>query len=195
MIIFLGNAHSSELYKDFIEANKSCSPDIVVSCQYPHKIPASLIKSHIVVNIHYGLLPRYAGCNPIYWQMIFEDYAGVTLHYVDHDFDSGDIIDTFELPTDASIASEVYEALAQAGKALLLRNFKAILKGTAKRLPQDLTKRDYKYKNDINFKDAKYLGEIELPRRTEKHIRALNFKDKQYPIVTIKGRDYEVRAC
>jgi methionyl-tRNA formyltransferase len=126
--------------------------------------------------------------------MIMEDYAGVTLHYVDNDWDSGDIIDTFELPTDASIASEVYEGLAQGGKALLLRNFKAILNKSAKRNPQDKSKRQYKDKLQVNFNDAKYLGEVDLPRKLEKHIRALNFPGKQYPIVTIKGRDYEVRA-
>lgn len=190
MIIFLGNGHSLDLYSDFIAENRDCKPDIVVSCQYPHKIPASLLASHICVNIHYGLLPCYAGCNPIYWQLLEGDICGTTLHYVDRNWDSGDIITRFQVPTGNMTASEAYKVLADAGLLLLKRSFNQILTSSAQRFPQDASRRRYKSKKDIDFAQEKYLGKFDLP---ERKIRALCFTGKQYPIITVGDRNYELR--
>jgi len=190
VIIFLGNGHSLDLYSDFIAENKDCKPDIVVSCQYPHKIPESLIASHICVNIHYGLLPAYAGCNPIYWQLLQGSSCGTTLHYVDNNWDSGDIIAQFQIPTGSMTASEAYDQLANAGLMLLKKNFASILNSTAIRSRQDASFRHYYNKKDIDFKQAKHLGKIDLP---ERKVRALCFEGKQYPIITVGNRNYELR--
>ena len=190
MVIFLGNAHSMELYKDFIEANKNCSPDIVVSCQYPHKIPESLIKSHTVINIHYGLLPKYAGCNPVYWQLLQENQIGVTLHYVDSNWDSGDIIQTAVMPCGNLTAELAYDALAIAGLNLLERNWRGILAGTAPRKPQDISERDYYPKSLVNFAHEKHLGPVFMD---SKKVRALHFAGKQYPTIEVGGLRYELR--
>ena len=186
MIIFLGNTHSTELYKPLINASKD-DPDIVVSCQYPFKVPISLIETHICVNIHYGTLPFYAGCNPIYWQIMKSDKAGVTLHYMDKDFDSGDIIDCKELPISGMTADEVYTSLSNFGLEIFKRNYKAILDGTAPRRPQDKSQRQYFNKDAVDFTDTLVNGDT-------KKLRALHFKGKQYPTIKIDGRVYEVRG-
>lgn len=189
MIIFLGNGHSLELYKDVIESTKNTRPDIVVSCQYPFIVPESLIKSHTCVNIHYGELPFYAWCNPIFWQLIEDDHAGVTLHYMDEKFDSGDIIEKYNFPTSKMTADEVYKECARAGLELFKKHFSGILKGTAPRKKQDLSFRKYKNKSDVNFESAKRIPELD-----DKKIRALHFSGKQYPIIEVSGRQYELRA-
>lgn len=188
MIIFLGNAHSNKFYEPLINQSIKDDLDIVVSCQYPYRVPESLIKSHICVNIHYGTLPFFAGCNPIYWQLMKSDKAGVTLHYMDKDFDSGDIIDIKELPTAGMTADEVYEALSGFGLELFKKNYKAILRGTAHRQPQNKTFRNYYRKEDADFTDTLVNGDT-------KKLRALHFKGKQYPTIKIDGRVYEVRSC
>jgi methionyl-tRNA formyltransferase len=189
MIIFLGNSHSLNLYKDLIEASKKDSPDIVVSCQYPHLIPESLIKSHTCINIHYGKLPEYAGCNPIYWQLLQEYQAGVTIHYVDKTFDSGDIIASSNIPCGNLTADECYEALAQRGMYEFSKVYKSILNGTAPRFPQDLSKRKYYNKSDVNFNHAKHV-----PGLYDRLIRAVSFKGKQAPIVKVGQREYKLEA-
>lgn len=189
MIIFLGNGHSLNLYKDIIESTKDIKPDIVVSCQYPFLVPESLINSHTCVNIHYGELPFYAGCNPVFWQLLEDDHAGVTLHYMDKGFDSGDIIDTSVFPTYRMTADEVYEELARRGKELFQKHFGGILTNTAPRLKQDLSFRKYKNKKDVNFDVVKNVQTLD-----DRRIRAVHFKEKQYPMVEVGGRKYELRA-
>ena len=189
MIIFLGNTHSLNLYKDLIDRSKNDTPDIVVSCQYPHLIPESLIKSHICVNIHYGKLPEYAGCNPIYWQLMKETSAGVTIHHVDKTFDSGDIIASYNLPCGNLTADECYEALAHRGYYEFCKVYPLILNGTAPRFPQDLSKRQYFNKTDVNFNHAKYIHGLD-----DRVIRALSFKGKQAPIIKVGDREYKLEA-
>lgn len=189
MIIFLGNSHSLELYKDIIERSKNDSPDIVVSCQYPHLIPESLIKSHICVNIHYGKLPQYAGCNPIYWQLLSDNSAGTTLHYVDKTFDSGDIIEIKEIPCGNLTADECYESLAMIGFDLFQKWYKCILKQTTPRTSQDLTKRKYYPKSAINFEYAKHIHGLD-----DRVIRAISFKGKQQPIIKVGQRKYRLEV-
>lgn len=189
MIIFLGNQDSTDRYSDLIQQSRS-DRDIVVSCQYPFKVPSSLTRNFTCVNIHYGELPYYAGCNPIFWQIATNDHAGVTLHYMDDNFDSGDIIATDIVPTGNCTADQLYEYLANAGKELLIKHYEGILDGTAPRKKQDLSKRKYYSKYDVNFERMK-----RIPSMDDKMIRALHFEGKQHPIVKIGGNDYELRCC
>ena len=190
MIIFLGSDSAYKLFKPLIEESKDHKPNIVVSCQYNHKIPKSLIDSHICVNIHYGDLPRYAGCNPIFWQIIESDSAAATLHYVDEGFDSGDIIAKSNIPISRLNADELHEELERRGFILFNRLYKRILAGTAPRTKQDLSLRVYRSKNKVDFDLLNEVGS-----KDPKLIRALHFEGKQYPKMVIGDREYEIRSC
>lgn len=80
---------------DFIESFKKFNPDIAVVCAFDHKIPQKLldIPSHGFINCHPSYLPHYRGGNP-YFHVIAngEKKTGVTIHYMDKNFDTGDII-------------------------------------------------------------------------------------------------------
>jgi methionyl-tRNA formyltransferase len=195
MIIFLGNGSSLSLYSEFIESVKDTKPDIVVSCQYPFKLPESILKNNICVNIHYGILPQFAGCNPVFWQIMKSDQAGTTLHYMDEGFDSGDIVDIYRFPTYGKTADEVYNECARGGLELLKIYFNSILKGTAPREKQDLKFRRYYNKTDVDFNKFKkiYTKGMAGNMVNEKQVRAAYFKGKQFPIVEVEGVEYELR--
>jgi methionyl-tRNA formyltransferase len=80
---------------EFIELFKSFSPDIAIVCAFDHKIPDVLLKIPPLgfINCHPSLLPQYRGGNP-YFHVIAngEKKTGVTIHYMDKGFDTGDII-------------------------------------------------------------------------------------------------------
>ena len=187
MITFLGNKNI-DIYKEFIESTRHDNPDIIVSCQYPLRIPKGIVNNHICVNIHYGILPYYAGVNPIYWQIKTSDVAGVTLHYVDNGFDSGDIISIDTIPIGSLTADELFKELEKIGLSLLKKFYKSILNETAPRQIQDLSRQHYYNKDAVNFKYAKYTDGL-----NDKTVRALHFVGKQYPIVTIGDNHYELR--
>lgn len=80
---------------DFIHKVRQLNADIAVVCSYNKKFPVELLKSVKggFVNVHPSLLPDYRGANP-YSNVLVNDEkeTGVTLHFMDESFDTGNII-------------------------------------------------------------------------------------------------------
>ena len=82
-------------------------------------------------NVHAALLPKYRGAAPINWAVINgETETGVTTFFLDHDIDTGRIIDrkTFTIPDDADV-EYVYDGLMELGAELALETVEKVLKG------------------------------------------------------------------
>lgn len=83
----------------FVETFKQINPDVAVVCAFDHLIPKELLNvpKHGFINCHPSLLPQYRGGNP-YFHVIAngEKKTGVTIHYMDEKFDTGNIIDQWE---------------------------------------------------------------------------------------------------
>lgn len=80
---------------DFIEKVRSLNADIAVVCSFNYKIPPVLLNAvkDGFVNVHPSLLPKYRGSNPYSTVIINnETETGVSLHFMDEKFDTGDII-------------------------------------------------------------------------------------------------------
>lgn len=131
------------------------NPDILFSIQY-----GPLIKKNILdipklgcVNLHNGDLPRYGGCGPIYHAILNgENEIAVTLHYMDEQFDTGDIISKKHLKLKDETAGEVFEKITEAGFELFKQQFYLIKNENNKRLPQTGERLYYK-KDDFDFND------------------------------------------
>ena len=69
--------------------------DAAVVCSFNYKIPRVLLNSvkDGFINVHPSMLPKYRGGNP-YSRVIMngESETGVTIHFMDEGFDTGDII-------------------------------------------------------------------------------------------------------
>lgn len=80
---------------DFIHKIRQLEADIAVVCSYNKKFPPELLKSVKggFVNCHPSLLPDYRGANP-YSNVLVNDEkeTGITLHFMDENFDTGNII-------------------------------------------------------------------------------------------------------
>lgn len=90
-----------ERYKTFVKSIKELEPDCFISNSYSMLIRQDLLSltSGKSFNLHYSLLPRHRGPNPIQWALIHGDKnAGVTLHVLDTDFDNGEIVDQIKFP-------------------------------------------------------------------------------------------------
>lgn len=85
-------------------------------------------------NVHAALLPKYRGAAPINWAVINgETETGVTTFFLDHDIDTGRIIDrkTFAIPDDADV-EYVYDGLMRLGAALAIETVDKVLAGDGK---------------------------------------------------------------
>ena len=78
-----------------IEKIRNLDIDAAVVCSFNYKIPKVLLNAvkDGFINVHPSMLPKYRGGNP-YSRVIMngETETGVTIHFMDEDFDTGDII-------------------------------------------------------------------------------------------------------
>lgn len=94
-------------------------------------------------NVHAALLPQYRGAAPINWAVINgEEMTGVTTFFLDHDIDTGRIIEQrkFPIPDDADV-EYVYDGLMHLGAEIALSTVDKVIEGDGKvdSMPQDDT--------------------------------------------------------
>jgi methionyl-tRNA formyltransferase len=102
--------------------------------------PAQLESArHGAVGLHFSLLPRHRGPDPLFWTYFHGDeQAGVTLHWLDAGEDTGDIVyqEAVALARGRPV-TELYAELAERGARLLERGLAEIARGIAPRVRQD----------------------------------------------------------
>lgn len=75
---------------------QSLTPDILLSAYFNQRIKATILSlpKQGCLNIHPSLLPAYRGVDPVFYAMLrSETNVGVTLHRLDEEFDTGNIIE------------------------------------------------------------------------------------------------------
>ena len=78
-------------------------PDVAFCMGFPWKIPADAlgVPKHGIVNGHPSLLPRYRGPSPVAWAIRNgEPEIGFTLHYMDAELDTGNVLGQVRIPLD-----------------------------------------------------------------------------------------------
>jgi len=90
-------------------------------------------------NLHASLLPQYRGAAPINWAIINgETKTGVTTFFIDHQIDTGAIIQSRSCPIEPDDnASKLHDKLMELGTELVLSTLEAIAQGQAKPQPQE----------------------------------------------------------
>ncbi|MFF3574963.1 methionyl-tRNA formyltransferase [Nocardia jiangxiensis] len=69
--------------------------DIMICHGFPWRLSETVLRTPRlgVLNIHTSLLPRHRGPMPVHWALLHGDTeTGVTIHWMDHDFDAGPIV-------------------------------------------------------------------------------------------------------
>jgi len=88
------------LQKMFLEKISLINPKLIILAGFLLKIPENLIKkfNHQIINIHPSLLPKYGG-KGMYGMNVHneviknkEDQSGISIHYVNKQYDEGEII-------------------------------------------------------------------------------------------------------
>lgn len=70
-------------------------PDLAIVAGFPYRIPPAWLEIPLegFINVHPSLLPAHRGPAPLFWTVrAGETETGVSLHYMDENFDTGDII-------------------------------------------------------------------------------------------------------
>jgi methionyl-tRNA formyltransferase len=132
---------------DVLARVRACEADFLFSFYYRQMLKTPLLESarRGAYNMHGSLLPKYRGRVPINWAIINgETETGATLHAMSEKPDAGDIVDQIAVPIlSDDTAREVLEKVTVAAEMTLHRSLPALVAGTAKLRPQDLSKGSY----------------------------------------------------
>jgi len=125
----------------------SLAPDFLFSFYYRHMLPAPILDAarRGAYNVHGSLLPKYRGRVPVNWAILHgERETGATLHEMVDKPDAGRIVDQMAVPIlPDDIALDVFRKVTVAAEIVLDRALPALLAGTARLVPQDLSKGSY----------------------------------------------------
>ena len=122
-------------------------PDVIVSVHFNQRIrgPVIALAPRGVINVHGALLPRNRGLFPYFWALANGDAeTGVTVHWIDEDFDTGPVLIQEALPVgaDGTVFSLALKG-ATLGAALVERALHLIEAGRAPAVPQDAGRATY----------------------------------------------------
>lgn len=116
-------------------------PDLLVSvnCNQRIALRTMALARRGAINVHGALLPRHRGLFPYFWMLADgSTEAGVTVHWMDEDFDTGDVIvqHRFPIADDETVFSLSMKG-ARVGAELTPRAIAMIADGAAPAIPQD----------------------------------------------------------
>ena len=126
---------------------REARPDVLLSVSCPQRIDADTLRIPAVaaVNIHWALLPGYAGIAPYFWVLRHgEERTGLTVHVMAPELDVGPVLRQREVeirPEDSSLSLQL--RLARAGSEELVAAIRDLPGSLAQARGQDLTGRSY----------------------------------------------------
>jgi methionyl-tRNA formyltransferase len=141
-IIYTSNVNEERI----VSIAREIAPDIILSFSATTRFSDELvsISNRVSINLHYALLPAYAGLSPYFWYLFnSEPSSGCTLHVISSKLDAGNIIEqrSFSMSQISSVAQVL---LAQAKLASpMLNRFYSGLSSENEIEAQDLAKRTY----------------------------------------------------
>jgi len=122
-----------------IDEIRSLQPEIGVSAFFGYRIPEELLRVFPLgcVNIHPSMLPHNRGAHPNFWSIVNRTPSGVTIHYMDRDFDTGPIIAQDLVPIEPiDTGKSLYHRLELACLNLFTKTWPQLRAGAAP-LPND----------------------------------------------------------
>ncbi len=131
-------------FKDeaFLNKIRELKPDIAFVCSYNFLLPKEFyeIPKLGTLNFHPSLLPDYRGANPYYHVIMNQEKeTGVTMHFMDESFDTGDIVKQVQVQIlKEDTMGTLFNRLNEATAKLCLETINRIERGeTLPRTPQE----------------------------------------------------------
>ncbi|MCF7916536.1 MAG: methionyl-tRNA formyltransferase [Candidatus Omnitrophica bacterium] len=136
--------------KEIIKKIKEANPDVIISSDWETWISPEVVglAKKAAINVHDALLPKYAGFSPVNWAIINDEkVAGVTVHYIEEEFDQGEIIlqETVSIENSDTII-EVLEKIFKKIPEITLKSLELIEREEVEAKKQDLSKASFNKK-------------------------------------------------
>ncbi|GAA0547327.1 formyltransferase family protein [Halorubrum ejinorense] len=170
-------------------------PEFIVSVGFDHLVPPEILSlpTEDSVNLHPSYLPYNRGKSPNVWPLIEGTPAGVTLHSMDTEFDTGDIIAQKRVETEFSDTGKIlHQRLEDAQFELFTQTWPEIESNNIEYASQDDSAGSYHAKDDF-VELCELNADEELPVKTLlDRLRALTFPPFDNAYVDVDGERYYV---
>ncbi|NKY37172.1 methionyl-tRNA formyltransferase [Nocardia speluncae] len=158
-----------------IDLVKRAEPDVIVVNSWYTWMPPELytMPTHGTLNLHDSLLPKFTGFSPVLWALISgADEFGLTVHRMDEQLDTGDILVQHSLPIGPdTTGTELVLAGMELIPGAVHEALEALASGTAQWRPQDKAARTYFHKR--SDRDSRMDWNQQAPD-LERFVRALS---------------------
>jgi len=171
--VFRGNNFKKD---SSIEELRSLELDYIISIHFPYIYPKKIldIPERGVINLHPAYLPFNRGWHTPTWAIYEDTPYGASLHFMDEDVDSGDIIDRKKIekkPEDT--AHKLYRKVLEVEKKLFKDSWDDLLNFEYDRTQQNLEKGTEHTKDEIKKIQKIYLDETVEAEEIIRKLRAL----------------------
>lgn len=192
MYSYLKNLNCNIAYADTENSHtmdfQNIDYDLGISFLYTYKIPASeFSKSKMWLNFHPGPLPEYRGRNLCYHAIMNSaDRFGATLHYMDKDFDTGNIIEVITFPIESHYTAG---DLSKISKNALVTLFKKYI---PRFLSGEIVKGIMQKSNGNYYKKTFIKEKIILSFENQLKVKAITVAPDFYAHTIIGGKKYYI---
>jgi methionyl-tRNA formyltransferase len=171
------------------------SPEVIVSVGFDHLVPQEILQtaSRGAINLHASYLPFNRGKSPNVWPLVEDTPAGVTLHYMDDEFDTGDVIAQTKVKTDfADTGKDLHRRLEEVQFDLFTDTWPEIESDNVEREAQEADSGTYH--STADFRELCEIDPDETVRVKDflDVLRALTFPPFDNAHVEIEGNKYYV---
>lgn len=177
---------------EFVEELRSLQADlqIVVAFRMLPEVVWNMPR-YGTFNLHAALLPQYRGAAPINWAIINGDTeTGITTFFLDHDIDTGSIIQRVPVPIlDTDNVEDVHDKLMHLGSDLVVETVDNILAGTVTPIPQSDLQTDEPLRPAPKiFKETCRIDWTQGVKRTYDFVRGLSPYPAAWTELTYNGK-------
>lgn len=176
---------------------RDLEPDIGISILFDYILRPSFLDifEEEVINLHPAYLPYNRGQYPNVWSIVDGTPAGTTLHYIDPEIDTGDIIARRGVEVDpVDTGKTLYEKLERASLELFKETWPAIASGTVSRVEQRKEEGTYHRTDDVGQIDEIDLDASYSARDLINILRARTFPPHESAYFEDDGKKVYVRV-
>jgi len=170
---------------------RELKPDLILCFSFPYKLTSEIIGIPRIgtVNVHPSILPAWRGPNP--FRMFYEgaEEYGFTCHWMDAEFDTGNILSQKRTPTPDVISNEaIFRTFLGLGSEALYEGMEKALAGEAG-TPQDHANASYAAPFT---EDEKWLDLTEPRQIVRRKGLSLNMGGAGTAKINVDGKSYTV---
>jgi methionyl-tRNA formyltransferase len=163
---------------DVLEEIQRLRPEVGLSVFFGYILRQEFIRLFPagVINLHPAYLPYNRGSFPNVWSIIDGTPAGVTLHYIDAEIDTGDIVAQKQVPIEPVDTGEsLYRKLERACVEVFVENWPRVSTGQAGRVPQSREEGTFHRLQEVEKMDEINLDRAYSARELINILRARTF--------------------